>query len=200
MTTLLQINSSISSDAGQSSKLAARFVVEWQARHPDGQVRVRDLARDPVPHLTAERFAAFLVPAEQRSAAQQAIVAESDALIEELRSADIVVLGLPMYNFHIPSTLKAYFDHIARAGVSFRYTANGPEGLMGDRRVVIFAARGGVYTGTTLDTQTPYLTTFLGFLGIRSLEFVYTEGLALGAEPAQRAIEESLSRIPALAV
>src|SRR5262245_50673659 len=121
-TTLLQLNTSLFSDGGQSSRLATRFVAEWQARHPHGKVIARDLAADAVPHLTAERFQSFLAPAGDRTPAQQAVIDYSDRLIDELQRADVIVIGLPMYNFGVPSTLKAYFDHVARVGVTFRYT------------------------------------------------------------------------------
>src|SRR5262249_875393 len=179
MRTLLQIRSSLFSDNGESSRLADRFVSAWREANPDGEVLVRDLARTPVPHLDAARFGAFLAKPGERTAAQQSAVDESDALIRELEAADVVVLGLPMYNFGIPSTLKAYFDHIARAGVTFRYTEKGPVGLLTGKKVYVFAARGGVYAGTPGDTQTPYIRTFLGFLGMTDVEFVYAEGLAI---------------------
>jgi Acyl carrier protein phosphodiesterase len=99
----------------------------------------------------------------------------------------VIVIGVPMYNFGIPSTLKAYFDHIARAGITFRYTANGPEGLLKGKRAVILAARGGIYSGTPRDTQTAYLRDFLAFVGITEVEFIYAEGLAMGGEQAERA-------------
>src|SRR2546426_10080594 len=188
MKTLLQIKSSIFSDGGQSSRLTERFIAAWRESNPDGQVIVRDLALEPIPHLDAGRFGAFLAKPDERSAAQQAVIEHSDALIDELRRADVVVLGLPMYNFGIPSTLKAYFDHIARAGVTFRYTAQGPEGLLlRGKRVYILAARGGNYSGTPMDTQTSYLRNFLGFLGMDDVTFIYAEGLALGEEAKGRA-------------
>lgn len=195
MKTLLQINTSLFGDAGNSTRLANQFVARWRASHPDGQVIVRDLAREPVPHLAAEHVQAFAMPAEQRSAAQAALVAQSDALIDELKSADVVVLGLPMYNFGVPSPLKAYFDQLARAGVTFRYTAQGPQGLIGDRPFYIFAARGGLYRGTERDSQTGFVTTFLNFIGIRSIEFVYAEGLNLGDEPKTQALSGAQRRI-----
>jgi FMN-dependent NADH-azoreductase len=145
MTTLLKIQSSLSGDDSQSSQLAAHYAHAWLARHPTGRVITRDLAREPVPHLTAERFAAFASRPESRSAAQQAIVAESDMLVDELKAADVVVLAVPMHNFSVPSTLRAYFDHVARAGVTFRYTAQGPEGLLRGKRAVLFVTRGGFY-------------------------------------------------------
>ena len=130
MKTLLQINTSLNAGSGQSSLLADSFVAAWKASHPGAAIKTRNLATDEVPHLTAERFQAFITRPEARTPAQQAIAAYSDALIDELKSADVVVLGLPMYNFGIPSQLKAYFDHIARAGVTFRYKdylRGGPE-------------------------------------------------------------------------
>lgn len=186
MKSLLQINASLFSDRGQSSQLAHQFVQKWRQAHPDGRVVLRDLAANPVPHLSAERFQAFLAQPEERSADQAAFVAESDQLIEELKAAEIVVLGLPMYNFGVPSTLKAWIDHVARAGVTFKYTDNGSVGLLADRKVVLFAARGGQYQGTPNDTQTAYVTTFLNFIGIRDIEFVYAEGLAMGAAGGTR--------------
>ena len=188
MKTLLQVNASLFSNAGQSSRLADAFVAEWRALNPGGRVQTRDLAKDPVPHLTAERFQAFAAKAGERTLEQQAVVAESDALVAELQRADTIVIGLPMYNFGVPSTLKAWFDHVARAGVTFRYTEKGPEGLLKGKKVLVFATRGGLYSGTPLDTQTAYVRDFLRFLGIDDVEFVYAEGLALGAEKQQSAL------------
>jgi FMN-dependent NADH-azoreductase len=142
MNTLLQINTSIHADHGQSSQLATQFVQAFSRARPDWRIVRRDLASDTVPHLSAERFAAFVSAPQERSAAQREVVAYSDALIGELKQADVIVLGLPMYNFGVPSQLKAYFDHIARAGETFRYTANGPVGLLQGKRAYIFAARG----------------------------------------------------------
>ncbi len=198
MTTLLQINASIQGDTGQSSQLATRFVAAWRAQHPAGRVLRRDLAADPVPHLTAERFGAFLTPAEQRTDVQRAVAAYSDQLIDEIRQADVVVIGLPMYNFGVPSQLKAYFDHIARAGVTFRYTAQGPVGLLEGKQAYVFAARGGLYAGAPLDTQTPYVRDFLAFLGIRSVEFVFAEGLAIDAQRRDAAIAAAHTQIDGL--
>ncbi len=180
MNTLLQLNTSLFSDQGKSSQLADQFVAAWQKKNPHGRVIVRDLARQPVPHLDGPRFLAFLAAPEQRDAQQQAVVAYSDGLIEELKGAQTIVLGLPMYNFGIPSMLKAYFDHIARAGVTFRYTEAGPVGLLTGKKAYVFAARGGRYAGTPLDSQTAYVRDFLAFLGIGEVEFVYAEGLNLG--------------------
>src|SRR5581483_9737519 len=176
MTTLL-LKSSIFGDAGQSSQLAAEF-----AGRLGGRLVVRDLARDAVPHLTAERFQAFLAKPDDRTAEQRAAVEYSDGLIGELKEADNIVIGLPMYNFALPSTLKAYFDHIARAGVTFKYTEKGPVGLLTDKKAYVVTTRGGVHAGPG-DHETPYVRQFLAFLGITDVEFVFAEGLAFGEEP-----------------
>jgi FMN-dependent NADH-azoreductase len=176
---ILQLKTSIFSDGGQSSILADEFVARRRAGDPETKVVVRDLARDPVPHLNAERFLAFTAKPEARSPTQQEAVDFSDGLIDEIKRADTIVLGLPMYNFGIPSTLKAYFDHIARAGQTFRYTEKGPVGLLTGKKAVVFATRGGLYAGTPLDTPTEYIRMFLGFLGITDVEFIYAEGLGI---------------------
>lgn len=197
--TLLQINTSLFADKGNSSLLSQAFVAAWRMAHPDGRVIARDLAATPVPHLDAARIVALSTPAADRTPAQAAIVAESDVLIDELRSADVVVLGLPMYNFGVPSQLKAYMDHLARAGVTFRYTAKGPEGLIGDRKLYVLAARGGVHRGLPSDSQTGFVQTFFNFIGIHDIEFVYAEGLAMNAGQKARAFAEAQVEIEKLA-
>ena len=146
----------------------------------------------------AERFQAFLAKPSERTAEQQAAVAYSDALIAELQRADVIVLGLPMYNFGVPSTLKAYFDHVARAGVTFSYTANGPVGLLTNKKVYVLATRGGQYAGTSFDHETPYIRQFLGFLGLTDVEFVYAEGLAMGEETKNAALARAKASIAEL--
>lgn len=197
MRTLLQLNTSLYSTSGQSSQLAQRYVDEWTAQHPEGAVIVRDLAADPVPHLTAERFAAFNTAPAARTGEQQLVVDYSDRLVEELRRADTIVIGLPMYNFGVPSTLKAYFDHVARANVTFKYTETGPVGLLSGKKVYVFATRGGAYAGTPLDSQTDYVRQFLGFIGMKDVEFVYADGLAMGArrETALVQAREAIDRL-----
>ncbi len=198
MPTLLQIQSSISSNEGDSSKLCRRFVERWQQTQPDGEVVVRDLAAAPIPHLTAERFGAFITPEADRTPAQAEHVLASDALISELDRADIVVLGLPMYNFGIPSTLKAWFDNVARAGVTFRYTEAGSVGLISDKPLYIFASRGGLYEGTGRDFQTGHVTLFFNLLGIRNIHIEYAEGLNISPEHKARALEAAAERIDSL--
>jgi FMN-dependent NADH-azoreductase len=197
--TLLQINASIFSKHGQSTRLADEFVAAWSASNPGAKILLRDLAEDTVPHLDAERFGAFLAKPGERTPGQQAVVNYSDALIDELKQADILVLGLPMYNFGVPSTLKAYIDHIARAGATFKYTDKGPVGLLTGKKAYVFATRGGLYAGTPLDTQTTYVRDMLRFLGIDDVEFVYAEGLAIGTERKAAALSEAQRVIERLA-
>jgi FMN-dependent NADH-azoreductase len=200
MTTLFQINASINSDNGQSSQLANQFVAAFHKRRPEAEIVVRDVAAaEPVPHLTAERFGAFITKAEERSAAQRAVVAYSDILINELKQADVIVLGLPMYNFGVPSQLKAYFDHIARVGLTFKYTEKGPVGLLTGKKAYVFAARGGLYAGTPMDTQTSYVRDFLRFIGIADVEFVYAEGLAISPESKEAGLAKAVAEIERLA-
>lgn len=187
MSTLLKIQSSLNGSAGQSSQLADRFAQQWLASHPGGRIVMRDLAHDGVPHLTAERFQSFFVAPENRTPEQQAVAAYSDELIEEIKAADVVVFAVPMYNFSVPSTLRAYFDHIARVGVTFQYTAEGPRGLLEGKKAYVFITRGGFYPQGA-DTQTPYLKQFLGFIGITDVEFIHAEGLARGEDPREKSL------------
>ena len=195
MKTILQINSSLFSTGGQSSRLADEFVAQYRGTHPGAKLVLRDLGPDPVPHLDAARFDSLTTKPDERSDAQNAVVAYSDTLIGELRRADVLVLGLPMYNFGVPSQLKAWFDHVARAGETFRYTDKGPVGLLTGKKVYVFATRGGLYAGTSNDLQTGYVRQFLAFLGITDVEFVYAEGLAISEQSKQMALVEAQSAI-----
>lgn len=182
MPKLLQLKTSLFANQGQSSQLSDAFVAAWQASRPGSTVTVRDFASDPVPHLDGAGFQAFLTAPAERSAEQAAKVAYSDTLIAELQAADVLVIGLPMYNLGIPSTLKAWIDHVARAGVTFRYTAEGPQGLLAGKQAYVFATRGGRYAGTAFDTQSDFVRNFLGFVGISDVQFVYAEGLNMGED------------------
>ena len=195
MTKILQIKSSIFSAGGQSGQLTDTFVKNIATKNPGSEVVVRDFAKDGVPHLDEARFMSFLAKPDERSAEQKAVVAYSDALIKELKEADVIVLGLPMYNLGVPSNLKAYFDHIARAGETFKYTETGPMGLLAGKKAYVVATRGGNYQGTPYDTQTDYIKVFLGFIGITDVEFVYAEGLNMGEEPKATALESARSQL-----
>jgi FMN-dependent NADH-azoreductase len=194
---ILQIKSSVFNGNGQSSRLANEFVALLQEQHPGAEVLERDLVTDPVPHLDGARVGAFFAKPEERSAEQKAIVAYSDALIAELRRADVLVLGLPMYNFGVPSQLKAWFDHLARAGETFKYTEKGPVGLITGKKAYVFAARGGLYGDT--HSQSEFVRQFLGFIGITDVELVYAEGLAISPESRNNSLAAAQARSQRLA-
>ncbi|MEQ3725470.1 NAD(P)H-dependent oxidoreductase [Alcanivorax sp.] len=192
---ILVIKSSVFGDNGNSSALVNTQVEALKAQHSDATVVVRDLSTDPIPHLDGERVGAFFTPADQRSDDQQAVDAFSMVLIDELKAADHIVLGLPMYNFGIPSQLKSWIDHVARAGVTFRYTESGPQGLLDSKPVTVLAARGGIYAGTDNDTVTPYIKLFFGFIGMTDVNFVYAEGLNMGDDVKKKALEEAKAAV-----
>ncbi|KVE43258.1 FMN-dependent NADH-azoreductase [Burkholderia sp. BDU5] len=198
MTTILQINSAARSQGAQSTMLADELTAKLQQSHPGATVKVRSLLADALPHLDDAVLGAFFTPADQRTAEQNAIVAKSDALIDELRSADVIVIGAPMYNFGVSSQLKTYFDWIARAGVTFRYTAEGPEGLIKGKKVYVVSARGGKHVGMPTDSQTPFLQTFLAFIGMTDVTFIYAEGFALGPDAANAALANARETIAAV--
>ncbi|MDD5365983.1 MAG: NAD(P)H-dependent oxidoreductase [Gallionellaceae bacterium] len=197
---ILQINASARSSGANSTLLADAITARLRDLHADVQAEVRDLARDPHPVLDEPSLGALFTPADRRTPEQAARVALDDALIAQMQSADILVLGVPMYNFGVPVQLKAWIDAIARAGVTFRYTEAGPEGLLKGKKVYAALARGGLYRDTPADSQVPYLRNILGFLGMTDIEFVYAEGLAMGQASADRALAEAQARIDALTV
>ena len=196
---ILQINSSARSAGANSTRLADSITTRLKAANPSAVVELRDLAANPHPVLDEAALGALFTPAEQRTPEQAARVALDDALIAQLQSADAIVLGVPMYNFGVPVQLKTWIDAIARAGVTFRYTENGPEGLVKGKKVYVALARGGVYRDTPADSQVPYLKGVLGFLGMTDVEFIYAEGLAMGPETADKAFAEAEAAIAALA-
>lgn len=196
---ILQINSSARSAGANSTRLADAVTTRLKAANPGAVVELRDLAAHPHPVLDEAALGALFTPAEQRSPEQAARVALDDALIAQLQSADAIVLGVPMYNFGVPVQLKTWIDAIARAGVTFRYTENGPEGLVKGKKVYVALARGGIYRDTPADSQVPYLKGVLGFLGMTDVEFIYAEGLAMGPETADKAFAEAEAAIAALA-
>ena len=194
MANVLVINSSLQADNGNSGKLTQAFVTALHAEH---NIVQRDLGSEDLPHLTGAEMGAWMAEPADRSAEQQALVGYSDTAVAELNAADVVVLGVPMYNFGVPSQLKAWIDRVARAGVTFKYTETGPVGLLANKKVVILAARGGMYQGTPADTQTPYLKTFFNFLGLTDVHFVYAEGQAM--PDAAKNMDAALSQVATLA-
>ncbi|WP_312242115.1 FMN-dependent NADH-azoreductase [Pantoea sp.] len=193
MSKVLVLKSSILAGYSQSSQLAD-FYVE-QARAKGNDVTVRDLAANPIPVLDGELVGALRPSDAQLTPRQQETLALSDELIAELQAHDVIVMAAPMYNFNIPTQLKNYFDLIARAGVTFRYTEAGPEGLVKGKRVVVITSRGGIHKDTPADLLTPYLKLFLGFLGLNEVDFVFAEGMAYGPEAASKAANDAKETI-----
>ncbi|RZL11307.1 MAG: FMN-dependent NADH-azoreductase [Rubrivivax sp.] len=197
---ILELHSSARVDGSHSSQLARTLVAGLRAAHPEAQLAVRDLAAHPHPALDEPALQALFTPAEQRSAEQNARVALDDALIAEIQAADVVVLGVPMYNFGVTTQLKNWIDAIARAKVTFTYTEQGPKGLLTGKKVYVVLARGGLYRDTPADTQVPYLRTVLAFLGMTDVEFIYAEGLAMGPDAERQGLASAQAQIEAALV
>jgi FMN-dependent NADH-azoreductase len=199
---ILQVNSSArlfeNGQGSHSARIAGELVERLLAEHADATVTVRDLARTPHPAIDETALAALFTPEAQRTPEQAARVALDDALIAEIQAADVVVLAVPMYNFGVTSQLKNWIDAIARARVTFRYGPNGPEGLLTGKKVYAVMTRGGQYAGTPADSQTPYLRSVLAFLGMKDVEFIYAEGLAMGPDAEVAALDNARSQIAAL--
>ena len=194
---ILQINASARREGANSTRVAERIVARLQTANPGATITVRDLAVTPHPVLDEAALGALFTPAEKRTAEQAVRVALDDALIAEIQAHDTVVLGVPMYNFGVPVQLKNWIDAIARVGVTFRYTENGPEGLLEGKQVYLALARGGRYRDTPADSQVPYLKTVLGFLGLTDLHFIYAEGLAMGAESSAQGFAQAEADVTA---
>ncbi|MCW8903110.1 FMN-dependent NADH-azoreductase, partial [Sedimenticola sp.] len=188
---LLHIDTSARLTGSDSRRLSARFVRQWVDNHPEYQVMERDLVSKPLPHLDDAMLAAMMSPPEQHTPEMTRITDRINLLIDEFLSADAVVLGVPMYNLGIPSTLKAYIDHIVMAGRTFAYTDKGAVGLVPDKPVFIITARGGMHSGASTDQQTPYLQTLFNFLGIQQVNFIHSEGLNMGDEMRRQGIESA---------
>lgn len=185
---ILHLKASLFGSQGKSSMLSGELVSLLENKYPSAKIVERDLSPDSMPYLDSEIFGAFITPPEDRTPRQSDILRLSDTLIEEVKSADAIVLGLPMYNFNVPAALKSYIDHVARVGVTFKYTETGPVGLLQDKPVYVVTARGGFYQGTENDTQTPYIRNILGLLGLNSVEFFHAEGLNISPEQAEKSI------------
>jgi FMN-dependent NADH-azoreductase len=188
---ILQINASARREGANSTRLANAIVDRVKAANPNAHLTLRDLAVTPHPMLDEAALVALFTPADQRTPEQAARVALDDALIAEIQAHDTIVLGVPMYNFGIPAQLKNWIDAIARAGVTFRYTEAGPEGLLKGKTVYLALARGGLYRDTDKDAQVPYLKNVLGFLGMTDLRLIYAEGLAMGPEAAEKGFAQA---------
>lgn len=199
MSRVLVIESSARQEGSVSRQLTADFVAQWQAAHPQDQVQIRDLAKQPVPHLDETLLGGWMKPVEQQSEAEKAAAARSKHLTDELLSADVLVLAAPMYNFGIPSTLKAWLDHVLRAGLTFKYTETGPQGLLTGKRAFVLTARGGIYAGSGLDQQEPYLRQALSFIGIHDVQFIHAEGLNMGGEFSEKGLAKAREQLAQVA-
>ncbi|WP_423186004.1 FMN-dependent NADH-azoreductase [Alishewanella sp. d11] len=197
MKNILVIKSSISGEKGQSNQLISHLLAAAAVKSE--AITAIDLNTKPFPHLEMSEIASWMTAAEDRSPEQQALAALSDELIAKVNAADALVIGVPMYNFALPSQLKALFDRLARAGVTFKYTEQGPVGLIADKPVVFVLSRGGVYANSPADSQVPFLTTFFNFIGLKNLHFVYAEGLNMGPDSAEKATRAAQQQLEDLA-
>lgn len=195
---LLHIDSSITGDASVSRELTARTVAAWVASHPGTEVQHLDLAAREVPHLSANALG-FRTGQAAATDAQRRENALSEALVTQFLAADVVVIGAPLYNFTIPTQLKAWIDRVAQAGRTFTYTAQGPQGLAGGKTVIVALTRGGVYStsdaGRALEHQESYLQTVMGFFGITDVRFVRAEGVAMGPDAKAQALATAANEI-----
>lgn len=198
MRDILYLTASIRIDAESVSRGLGQRLVEGLAAKSGAKVTLRDLAANDIPHVSAERFAANLTPAADRTPEQAELAAIADALIAELQAADTIVIAAPIYNFGPPSTLKAWADLVARVGTTFRYTATGPEGLLTGKKAYLAIASGGTPVGSDIDFMTRWLIFFLGFLGITDVEMVAADGImGEGGEAKIAAAQKAAERIAA---
>ena len=199
MSRVLIIESSARQQDSVSRQLTQTFISQWQTAHPNDHITVRDLAVNPVPHLDINLLGGWMKPAEQRNDLEQVSLERSNQLTDELLAADVLVMAAPMYNFAIPSTLKAWLDHVLRAGVTFKYTDTGPQGLLSGKRAYVLTARGGIYAGSTADHQEPYLRQVMGFIGIHDVTFIHAEGMNLGGDFQEKGLSQANAKLALVA-
>lgn len=195
---ILQINASARLSGANSTQLADAISAHLQAKDHKSSLVVRDLAKTPHPILDAETLAAMYTPEAERTALQGQRIEMDNLLIEELLLADALVLGVPMYNFGISVQLKTWIDAVAKPGLTFRYSEQGPEGLIKGKKVYVALARGGIFRDSAADLQVPFLTNVLSFLGMTDIKFVFAEGLSMGPEAVNRAFAEAQAQIAQL--
>lgn len=195
MKRILFIQSSLFDEDSASTRIARSLVEQIVRENPGSEVSRIDLAHNPLPHLEADEFKSWVTPVDQRDQTQTTLASRSDKLIEQLLSHDTLVLAVPMYNMGIPSTLKAWIDRVVRAGKTFRYTNEGPVGMVEGMHAYLVFARGGIYRDTPLDTQTAYLTSVLGLIGIESVETIFAEGLNMGEETRKKSLAEAMTDV-----
>jgi len=194
---ILHVSSSPRGSASYSSRVASDVVDELVGRNPSATVTVRNVATEPLPHIDDDFLAATRGPNGPQTERQHALLAQSDALVDELFAADVIVIGAPMINFTIPSTLKAWIDNVARPGRTFSYGEAGPKGRVTGKQVIIVGARGGVYSQAArpLDFQLPYLKSVLGFLGMTDVEVLEIDGTASGPDAAEQAVRAAIASL-----
>jgi FMN-dependent NADH-azoreductase len=195
MKRILFIHSSLFDEDSASTQIGQSLVERMVGENPGSDVTRIDLANNALPHLGADEFNSWATPADQRDQTQIALATRSDKLIEQLLSHDTLVLAVPMYNLGIPSTLKAWIDRVSRAGKTFRYTNEGPVGMIEGMHAYLVFARGGIYRDTPLDTQTSYLTSVLGLMGIESIDTIFAEGLNMGEETRNKSLVDALAYV-----
>ena len=197
MNNILILDSAATGESSVSRRLTRAAAEVLVARDPDAHITLRDVGSNPIPHLNAETVPAIRAGIVETEAAREALEL-SDALIAELKAADLIVIGAPMYNFGMPSTLKAWFDHVLRARITFQYSEAGPEGLLKGKKAIVIEARAGLYSegpAASMDSQEPHIRTLLGFMGIDDVTFVRAEKLAFGPEAAEAAIGDALGQL-----
>ncbi|PLP89586.1 FMN-dependent NADH-azoreductase [Pseudomonas sp. FFUP_PS_473] len=199
MSRVLIIESSARQNDSISRQLTRDFIAQWQSAHPTDTITVRDLAANPVPHLDETLLGGWMKPQEQRSAEELKALQRSNELTDELLAADVLVMAAPMYNFTIPSTLKAWLDHVLRAGITFKYTETGPQGLLTGKRAYVLTARGGIHAGGASDHQEPYLRQVMAFIGIHDVTFIHAEGLNMGGDFHDKGLNQAKAKLAAVA-
>lgn len=199
MSRVLIIESSARQQGSVSRQLTQAFITQWDSAHPGDEMVVRDVAENVLPHLDASLLGGWTKPEAEHDVAEREALQRSNLLTDELLAADVLVLAAPMYNFTIPSTLKAWLDHVLRAGVTFKYTETGPQGLLEGKRAIVLTSRGGVHAGGASDHQEPYLRQALAFIGIHDVTFVHAEGLNMGGEVAERGLSQAMAALASLA-
>ena len=199
MSRVLIIESSARQQDSVSRQLTQTFISQWKAAHPDDQITVRDVAVNPVPHLDINLLGGWMKPAEQRNDSEQASLDRSNELTDELLAADVYGDGGADVQLRDPSTLKAWLDHVLRAGVTFKYTETGPQGLLSGKRAYVLTARGGIYAGGPADHQEPYLRQVMGFIGIHDVTFIHAEGMNLGGDFQEKGLNQANARLSQVA-
>ncbi len=192
---VLHIDASARGANSESIRLTNEFLERWHAANPQDVIIHRDIVDKPLPHVDSIFLDGLMTPEAERTPEQQQAVTRSDELINEFLTADVLVLGVPMYNFGIPSTLKAWLDHISIAGRTFQYTATGPKGLVSNKPVYILSTRGGVYDDSPMEHQTSYLKTMFGFFGIEDIHIIQAQGLNLSPEGREKSITDAIAHI-----